>query len=347
MGVNIRDLIPPEAIKEIELESLKGRTIAIDAYNALYQFLAAIRQPDGTPLIDNKGKVTSHLSGIFYRTINLIEAGIKPIYVFDGLPPSLKEKELEKRRKVKEEAAKKYQVAIAEEKYEEARKYAQMSTRLNDEMVKEAIKLLDAMGLPTVQAPAEGEAQAAYMAKKGDVWSSGSQDYDSILFGSPRVVRNLTVSGKRKLPKKDVYIDIKPEVIESNVIYEKLGINREKLIIIGIMLGTDYNPDGIKGVGIKTALKIVKSYEKTEEILKSLPQTQVDYYEIFNYFMNPEVTDNYTIQWKEPSVEKIKEILVEEHDFNEARVENAIERLQKSFKENVKSQTKGLDFWFK
>ncbi|MGB9830517.1 MAG: flap endonuclease-1, partial [Fervidicoccus fontis] len=294
MGVNIRDLIPPEAIKEIELESLKGRTIAIDAYNALYQFLAAIRQPDGTPLIDNKGRVTSHLSGIFYRTINLIEAGIKPIYVFDGLPPSLKEKELEKRRKVKEEAAKKYQVAIAEEKYEEARKYAQMSTRLNDEMVKEAIKLLDAMGLPTVQAPAEGEAQAAYMAKKGDVWSSGSQDYDSILFGSPRVVRNLTVSGKRKLPKKDVYIDIKPEVIESNVIYEKLGINREKLIIIGIMLGTDYNPDGIKGVGIKTALKIVKSYEKTEEILKSLPQTQVDYYEIFNYFMNPEVTDNYT-----------------------------------------------------
>jgi len=107
LGVDLKDLIPEDIIIQIrDLRVLRGRVVAIDAYNALYQFLAAIRQPDGTPLLDSQGRITSHLSGLFYRTINLVEDGIKPVYVFDGKPPELKAKEIERRRAVKEEAVK-------------------------------------------------------------------------------------------------------------------------------------------------------------------------------------------------------------------------------------------------
>ncbi len=347
MGVNIRELIPKEAVREIELEELKGKVVALDAYNMLYQFLTAIRQPDGTPLMDSKGRITSHLSGLFYRTINLVENGIKPVYVFDGKPPSLKEKEIERRRKLKEEAEKKYRVAVSAEKMEEARRYAQMASRLTDEMVEDAKKLLTHMGIPWVQAPSEGEAQAAYIARKGDAWASGSQDYDSILFGTPRLLRNLGITGKRKLPRKDVYVEIKPELIIPEKIYSALGIDREKLIVVAIMLGTDYNPGGVKGIGPKTALRIVKSFRTAREALKSIPPTPgIDYEEIFEYFLNPNVTDDYTIEWKEPNEDGVIKLLVEEHDFSETRVKNALQRLMKSYHSVLKVKQKGLDAWF-
>jgi len=203
LGVDLKDLIPEDIIIQIrDLRVLRGRVVAIDAYNALYQFLAAIRQPDGTPLLDSQGRITSHLSGLFYRTINLVENGIKPVYVFDGKPPELKAKEIERRRAIKEEAVKKYEEAVRTGDLEAARRYAAIASKLTDSMVEDAKKLLDAMGIPWVQAPAEGEAQAAYMARVGDAYASASQDYDSLLFGSPRLIRNLTISGKRKLPRK-------------------------------------------------------------------------------------------------------------------------------------------------
>ena len=169
MGVDISDII--EA-KEIEMEDIKNKSIAIDGYNTLYQFLSIIRQPDGTPLMDEKGRITSHLSGLFYRTVNIMEAGIKPVYVFDGKPPELKQKTLEERnerRKISEEEWKK---ALEEGDVEKARLYAQASSRLTKEMVEDSKKLLDLMGVPWVQAPSEGEAQAAYMAIKGDVYAA-------------------------------------------------------------------------------------------------------------------------------------------------------------------------------
>ncbi len=345
VGVNLRELIPDDAVKTLELDNLGRRTIALDAYNMLYQFLTAIRQPDGTPLMDSQGRITSHLSGLFYRTINLLEHGIKPVYVFDGVPPSLKEREIERRRRIKEEAEAKRQQALAEHRVEEARRYAQMAARLTDEMVGDAKRLLDAMGLPWVQAPAEGEAQAAHMARRGDAWATGSQDYDSLLFGAPRLVRNLGITGKRKLPNRNVYVEVKPELIESEALFSKLGIDRAKLIVIGIMLGTDYNPGGIKGIGVKTALKIVKAYPTAEEALKSLPPTPgVDYREIFEYFMNPKVTDSYRITWREPDREAVMRILVDEHDFSEKRVQNALDRLVKAYEAHLKQR--GLDAWF-
>lgn len=351
MGVNIKEIIPPEAVQTIDLEYLKFKIVAIDAYNALYQFLAAIRQPDGTPLMDSKGRVTSHLSGLFYRTINLAEHGIKVVYVFDGKPPEMKRLEIERRRRVREEAAKKYEEAVKRGALEEARRYAQMSARLTDDMVAEAKRLLEAMGIPYVQAPAEGEAQAAYMARKGDAWAAASQDYDSLLFGSPRLVRNLTISGRRKLPRKNVYVEVKPELIELDKLLKALGITREQLIAIGILVGTDYNPDGVRNVGPKTALKMVKSYRDPRKLLESLPRHEfppgVDPLKIFEYFLNPPVTDDYRLEWRPPDEKKVYEILVEEHDFSPERVRNALERLKKAYNEFFRGRQLGLDAWLR
>ncbi len=350
MGVNLKELIPQEAVRVVgDLRELKGKVVAIDAYNALYQFLAAIRQPDGTPLKDRQGRVTSHLSGLFYRTINFMEAGIKPVYVFDGKPPELKAKEIAERMSVREEAAKKYAEALSKGDLEAARRYAQMSSRLTNEMVEDAKKLLNAMGVPWVQAPSEGEAQAAHLAKKGDAWAAASQDYDSLLFGAPRLLRNLTISGRRKLPRKNVYVEIKPEIIELNTLLRVLNLTREQLIDIAILLGTDYNPSGVKGVGPKTAYRLIRTYGTLEKALKALPGASfpVPPEKIKELFLNPPVTDEYKVEWREPNLEELMGILVKEHDFSPERVKNAYERLRKAYRENIKVRVKGLDAWFK
>ncbi|MFP3227344.1 MAG: flap endonuclease-1 [Caldisphaera sp.] len=349
LGVNLKDLIPENAKQDIEIKSLKGYSIALDGYNMLYQFLAAIRQPDGTPLIDSQGNITSHISGLFYRTINLIEEGIKPIYVFDGKPPEMKKREIEERISRRQQYAEKYQKAKEEGRIEEAKKYAQASTTLSNTMVNDAKQLLTYMGIPWIQAPADGEAQAAYMAKKGDVYAAGSQDYDSLLFGSPKLVRNLAITGKRKLPNKEEYVEIKPELINLFDMLKLLDISREQLILIGILLGTDFNPDGVKGYGPKTALKFVKEYKDPIKALNSMKIDwgEVDPMKIYNYFLNPPSNENYKIEWKEPDEEKILDMLVKQHDFNEDRVKKAIERLRKSYKESIKSKQARLDNWFK
>ena len=349
MGVNLRDLIPDKAKTIIDdLRALRGKAIVIDGYNALYQFLTAIRQPDGTPLMDSQGRITSHLSGLFYRTINIMEHGIKPAYVFDGKPPEIKAKEIERRKKIKEDASKKYEEAIRKGDLEAARRYAMMAAKLTDEMVADAKKLLDAMGIPWVQAPAEGEAQAAFIASRGDAWASASQDYDSLLFGSPRLIRNLTITGRRKLPRKNVYIEIKPELIELKKLLEALGITREQLIDIAIMLGTDYNPDGIKGIGPKKALQLIKAYGSIEKIVKLYKaEFPVPPEKIREYFLNPPVTTDYKLEWREPNEKAIYEILVEEHDFNPERVKNAVQRLMKAYREHIKGKQMGLEAWFK
>ena len=201
MGVDLGDLFDK---KEIELTELKGKVIAIDAYNTLYQFLSIIRQRDGTPLIDSHGEITSHLSGFLYRTTNLVEAGIKPVFVFDGAPPAFKNNTIEERKKIRTEAREKYEVAKAKGDEEEAFKHAQASSRIGGNMIEDAKSLLGFMGVPVVQAPSEGEAQAAFMVREKKAYAAGSQDYDSLLFGASVMVRNLAVSGKRKLPGKSV-----------------------------------------------------------------------------------------------------------------------------------------------
>ncbi len=343
LGVNLRDIVPKMVVK---LEDLSGKSIAIDAYNALYQFLAIIRQPDGTPLKDSSGRITSHLSGLLYRTSNLVELGIKPIYVFDGVPPALKEAEIKRRMKAKEEALIKYEQALREGKIEEARMYAQATASLKDYMAEDSKRLLDLMGIPWVQAPSEGEAQAAHIVKRGDADYCASQDYDCLLFGAPRLVRNVTISGRRKLPGKNVYIEVEPEVIELEQVLKECGITHEQLIDVGILVGTDFNPEGIKGLGPKTALKLIKEYGSLENALPHIKNAEfpVEPQKIKEIFLHPKVTDNYKIEWREPDVEGVLDFICRERDFSEDRVRKALEKMQKGISK-LKGKTT-LERWF-
>ncbi|MFQ6095409.1 MAG: flap endonuclease-1 [Candidatus Bathyarchaeia archaeon] len=343
MGVNLRDLVPKV---KINLKDLSGKSMAIDAYNALYQFLAIIRQPDGTPLKDHTGRVTSHLSGLFYRTCNLLELGIKPIYVFDGTPPTLKEAEIKRRTRTKTEALKKYEKALSEGRIEEARIYAQMTSRLKDYMTEDSKRLLTAMGVPWVHAPSEGEAQAAHLVKRGDADFCVSQDYDSLLFGAPRLLRNVTISGRRKLPRKKVYIEVVPEVIELERVLKELEITHEQLIDIGILVGTDFNPEGVKGIGSKTALKLMKKYGNLEAALQELKDATfpVEPQKIREIFLHPEVTDNYSVVWRDPSTEEVASFLCDERDFSRERVMKALEKAIAGLKKASTRTT--LERWF-
>lgn len=344
MGVQLREIVAPVKV-EVELENLAGKVIALDAYNALYQFLATIRQPDGTPLMDAKGRVTSHLNGLFYRTINFLERGLKPVYVFDGKPPELKAAELERRAKLREEAERKYVEALEEGRIEEARIYAQQASRLTSSMVDDAKRLLDVMGIPWVQAPAEGEAQAAYMAAKGDVWAAASQDYDALLYGAPRLVRNLTITGRRKLPRRDEYVEIKPELIELDRLLKYYGITRQQLVYIGILLGTDYNPGGVKGVGPKRALRLVKEFPDITAIAQAVGWNfPVSPDEVAKLFLEPKVTSDYQLEWRRPDKDGVIEFLCDEHQFSRERVLNALERLEKAYSTLFRQST--LESWF-
>jgi len=346
MGLNIREIIPR---KEMEISELKGKTLCVDAFNTLYQFLSTIRQQDGTPLMDNKKRITSHLSGIFYRNIHLLSEGIKMVYVFDGKPPELKFKTHHKRKEGRDLAKKKYEAAKKEDDISAMKRYSSQLVRLEDEMISESKELLEAMGIGVVQAPSEGEAEAAYLCRhKGEVYASVSQDYDSLLFGAPKLIRNLTLAKKRKTFSG--WVEVKPELIDLERVLDILEINLDQLICLGILVGTDYNPKGIPRIGQKKALQIVQRYKQpvlifksVEEQIMSLPEEErFEWQEIFQLFHKPEVSDH---EMKFPKIneEKIKEILVKKHDFSEERINKQLERLRNI---EEKAKQKHLDKWF-
>ncbi len=346
MGLNIRDIIPR---KEIEIEDLKGKVVCVDAFNALYQFLSTIRQMDGTPLMDNQKRVTSHLSGVLYRNVALLEAGVKLVYVFDGKAPELKAKTHKKRQESRDVAKERYEEAKQGEDIMRMKTYSSQLIRLDDEMIRESKELLESMGVAIVQAPSEGEAEAAYLCrKKENVFASVSQDYDSLLFGVPRLVRNLTISRKKKTYSG--YIEVLPEMIELQTVLNFLEINLDQLICIGILVGTDYNPKGIPGIGQKKALDIVKKFKTPvsifefvkERIEELADEDKFDWQDIFEMFHKPDVEDT-EFRFGKVDEKKIKEILINRHDFSEERVEKQINRL-KEIKEQQKQ--KDLDKWF-
>lgn len=347
MGLQIGELVPK---KEIKIEDLKGKVIAVDAFNAIYQFLANIRQPDGTPLMDNRGRITSHLSGLFYRSINLMTKGLKLIYVFDGKPPKLKTVTIANREVRKEEAVKKYKEAKEIGDKEEMLKYAKQAPKLTEEMIEESKKLILALGLPVVQAPSEGEAQAALIARE-DAFAVASQDYDALLFGAPRLIQNLTLAKKRKLAS-GASVPIEPEIIELDQVLNTLQLNLDQLICLGILVGTDFNPGGIRGIGPKKALEIVKRYKHPviifQAIAKQLEKANLempfDWHEIFQLFKKPDVTKDYKIKFSEIDEKKLKILLCKEHDFSEERIENALKKIKETQKQE---KQQALEKWLK
>jgi len=340
MGVDFGDSIPRE---KIQLEDISGWTLAVDAYNTLYQFLAIIRGMDGGHLKDSRGRVTSHISGLFYRNINLLELGIKLVYVFDGRPPELKMEEIRRRSEQRREAKDQYLRALQSGDMVQARKYAEASTVLRRDMVADAKQLLDAMGIPWVDAPSEGEAQASAMAVEGTVRAVASQDHDSMVFGAPVLIRNVTISGKRRLPGKGIVVNVVPERIELSSVLASTGLTREQLIDFAILLGTDFNPDGFEGVGPATALKYLKKYGRLEEIKEVRePLQSVNYKGIRDLYLNPPVEKGIRPEWQPLDRGEIISFLVGEHSFSLDRVEAAIARVQAS----KPAQSETLEKWF-
>ena len=340
MGTAIFDLVKS---REFEIKELDGKILAFDSYNMLYQFLSSIRQRDGALLKDSKGNVTSHLVGLFNRIGYFLQHGIKPVFVFDGKFPELKGKELERRAKIKEAAAEKLKTAETDE---EKLKYASMTSRLTKEMVEEGKTLVKAFGLPVIQAPSEGEAQCAYLVKKGDAYATVSQDADSLLFGTNILIRNFSVSKKRKMPGKQFYTNVKSELIELKDVFNNNHVDQDQLIAIAMLVGTDYNPKGVKNIGSKKALKLVQQYKTDLDSLftdvKWDEHCDVSWQEVFYLFKKMPVTDDYDLSWKKIDPEEIKRILINEHDFSEDRVNSVLSKITKS---QGKSEQKGLGKW--
>ncbi len=336
MGLQISELVPK---KQISFRDLENKKIAVDASQMLYQFLSSIRQQDGTPLMDKNGKITSHLQGIITRVTNLMQQNIKLAFVFDGKPPLLKIKEVEERE---------YRKQIAEEKLEKAKeegdealmmKYAKQSTRLTREMADETKELITALGLPVIQAPSEAEAQCAFMNEQHDVDFVGSSDYDSLLYGAPKIVRNITLSTKKRLPS-GAYVTVNPELIELKETLHNLGIKKDQLIILAILVGTDFNK-GVLRIGPKTALKLVKQYKNYDKLFKEV-KADFNWKQVYATFKNMPIIKNYKLNWKKPDLEKINGILVDRHDFNEERVQKNLQRIIK-----IKKKTsENLNKWF-
>jgi flap endonuclease-1 len=343
MGVNLTGLTEP---KNLELNDLRGRSVAIDAYNTIYQFLSIIRQPDGSPLTDSQGRVTSHLSGLLYRTANLIEAGISPSFVFDGIPHDLKADTIMQRRARRDKAEAEWQDAVEEGDLKKAFSKAQQTSRMTPEIKESSRELLECLGLPMIDAPSDGEAQAAYMCAKGDVWASASQDFDSILFGAPTLVRNLTITGRRKIPGRDQYKDVKIELIESERFLKELDVTREQLVDVCILMGTDFN-HGISGIGPKKGLKLIKTHGDIEGVLKHTGD-EIEYYdEIRDIFLRSTYCNDYSLSINPINTEKVCELMCEEHDFSKERILSVISRIENSRKaEDARKKQRSLfDSW--
>jgi len=311
---------------ETSFDELRG-LLAVDAFNTLYQFLTIIRQPDGTPLMDSHGKITSHLSGLLYRTSSLLEKGVKPVFVFDGEPSPLKRATIAERVERKQEAEELLKKAREEGRTEDASILAQRTARLTKDMVVESKELLDAMGVPHVDAPSEGEAQCAVMAAKGLVSAAASQDFDALLFGTPVLVRNLTVAGKRKLPRRNIFVDVVPERYILEECVKTLGITREKMVWMAMLMGTDFNA-GVFGIGPKKALKLVKEHGTLEAVAKAAKAETAEFEPVLRLFMEPPscAVEKKELVFKEPDRERVVAMMCTEHDFDETRVRNAMAR---------------------
>ncbi len=325
MGVNLTPLIRKRVVN---LEGLRGRSFAVDGNNVLYQFLALIRSRDGKPLTSSDGLVTSHLVGLLYRTTRLIsDYQMSLLFVFDGKPHERKTEELRARKAVRSKAAREYAEAVAREDYATAWSKAVTSTRLTRDLVEDAQELLTLLGIPWVQAPGEGEAQASFICRKGDVWACATRDYDALLYGTPRLLRYLTISGREFLPSKGNSRPLEPEIIGLEDLLEALGIDHEQLVDLAILVGTDYNP-GIKGVGPKKALHLILQHGNLEglpeEFSRQLPG---DLSEIRDLFLHPLVSEDYQIHSGELNPEGVMRFLCEERSFSEVRVRRALQRL--------------------
>jgi flap endonuclease-1 len=325
LGVLLTPILKRE---QTSFKALYGRSFAVDASIELHQFLALIRKPDGSLFTDPKGRVTSHLIGLLTRTSRLVtDYNLRPLFVFDGRPNPLKRATVEARKRVQQKAHTEYVQAIAAKDYSRAWSKVVMTGRVTGEVLADAKRLLSLMGIPWLEALEDGEAQASFMAAKGDVWAVGSKDYDCLLFGAPILARYLTLTGREYLPSKRTSRPLIPELVKLADNLDILGISREQLVDLALLVGTDFN-EGVMGIGPKKGLTLIRKYgtaEKfPEEIRKELPD---DLNQIRSIFLHPRVLENYSLKRGRPDPDGLVEFLCEERAFSRDRVEKVADRL--------------------
>ena len=311
---------------------------------AIYQFLVAVRSDKGggaaQQLTNEAGEVTSHLQGMWYRTLRFLEAGIKPAYVFDGKPPTLKGGELAKRSAAKEKARADLAAATEAGNVEDMERFSRRTVHMGKEHTDDCKKLLRLMGMPVVEAPCEAEAQCAALAKAGSVWGAASEDMDTLTFGAPRLVRKLWASEAAKIPVLEFHHD---------KVLEGFGMTEDQFIDVCILAGCDYC-DTIKGVAAVTAFKLVKQHGSLAEVLKHVDKDKipqgVDYDEVRRLFTAPEVTDpsKVDLKWVDCDKDGLVQFLVKEKGFNEQRVLSGIAKLVKARQSGAQGR---IDSFFK
>ncbi|KAH7091085.1 flap endonuclease 1 [Paraphoma chrysanthemicola] len=334
----------PTSIKTGEIKNQFGRKVAIDASMSIYSFLIAVRS-DGQQLMSDTGETTSHLMGLFYRTLRMVDNGIKPLYVFDGAPPKLKSGELAKRFQRKSEAQAGMEEAKETGTAEDVEKFSRRTVRVTREHNEECQRLLKLMGIPFIVAPTEAEAQCAVLARGGKVYAAASEDMDTLTFNTPILLRHLTFSEQRKEPIVEIHLD---------KVLEGLGMEREQFIDLCILLGCDYL-DPIKGIGPSTALKLIRDYKDLEGVvahIQSKDQKKLTLPEDWPFadarllFLEPDVRPSDApecdFKWEAPDIDGLVQFLVEEKHFSEDRVRNGAAKLQKNMKSAQQSRLEGF-----
>ncbi|KAE8148533.1 flap endonuclease 1 [Aspergillus avenaceus] len=334
----------PDAIKAGDIKNHFGRKVAIHASMSIYSFLIAVRS-EGQQLMSDTGETTSHLMGMFYRTLRMVDNGIKPLYVFDGAPPKLKSGELAKRTARKAEATEAHEEAKETGTAEDIEKFSRRTVRVTREHNAECKRLLKLMGIPYIDAPTEAEAQCAVLARAGKVYAAASEDMDTLCFEAPILLRHLTFSEQRKEPIQEIHL---------NRALEGLDMDRQQFIDLCILLGCDYL-EPIPKVGPNTALKLIKEFgslEKVIEHMESDPKKKYvipedwPYQDARELFIHPDVRDashpECDFKWEAPDIEGLIEFLVKDKGFNEDRVRNGAARLQKTLKTAQQSRLEGF-----
>nr|5KSE_A Chain A, Flap endonuclease 1 [Homo sapiens] len=319
--------VAPSAIRENDIKSYFGRKVAIDASMSIYQFLIAVRQ-GGDVLQNEEGETTSHLMGMFYRTIRMMENGIKPVYVFDGKPPQLKSGELAKASERRAEAEKQLQQAQAAGAEQEVEKFTKRLVKVTKQHNDECKHLLSLMGIPYLDAPSEAEASCAALVKAGKVYAAATEDMDCLTFGSPVLMRHLTASEAKKLPIQEFHL---------SRILQELGLNQEQFVDLCILLGSDYC-ESIRGIGPKRAVDLIQKHKSIEEIVRRLDPNKYPvpenwlHKEAHQLFLEPEVLDPESVElkWSEPNEEELIKFMCGEKQFSEERIRSGVKRLSKS-----------------
>ena len=309
---------------------------------SLYSFLVAVRS-DGQQLMNDTGETTSHLMGLFYRTLRIVDNGIKPLYVFDGAPPKLKSGELAKRFQRKSEAQEAHEDAKETGTAEEVEKFSRRTVKVTREHNEEARRLLKLMGVPYIIAPTEAEAQCAVLARAGKVYAAASEDMDTLTFDSPVLLRHLTFSEQRKEPIQEIHLDR---------VLEGLEMDRNQFIDLCILLGCDY-VDPVKGIGPKVALNLIREHKTLEEVVKHIKKGEKftlpedwPFAEARQLFLEPDVRKaddpECDFKWEAPDVEGLVQFLVTDKGFSEDRVRSGAARLQKNLKSSQQARLEGF-----